>query len=47
MKLFVLTVNKLNNVQESFIENHAQIFSKKTIKIIEEKCIEEFESRYL
>lgn len=29
MKLFVLTVNKLNNVQESFIENHAQIFNKK------------------
>lgn len=29
MNLFVLTVNKLNNVQECFIENHAQIFSKK------------------
>lgn len=38
MELFVLTVNKLNDVQESFIENHAQIFSKKkTIKIIEQK----------
>lgn len=33
MKLFVLTVNKLNNVQESFIKNHAQIFKKKKLKL--------------